>query len=49
MLFKKKKKHFNTYFCLFIWLHSVLVVARGIFSCSLWEQTWALCFGSVES
>ena len=35
-----KKKKINTYSLLFIWLHWVLVVAWGIFSCSKTSSCW---------
>ena len=37
---KKQNKTTNTYSLLFIWLHWVLVVAWGIFSCSKMSSCW---------
>ena len=36
----KRVSNFLEY--LFIWLHQVLIVARGIFSCSVWTLSYGV-------
>ena len=36
----KRVSNFLEY--LFIWLHQVLIVARGIFSCSVWTLSYGM-------